>query len=99
MGQEKGMPEFTERVFAIVVRPDEEDGGFNATVPTLPGVVGQGETEEAAARDARDALFFTVEDMEKNGEPLPESDESARTYPPVPNNDYHEHRYRAEMAL
>lgn len=70
-----------EILFQLVVEPDPEDGGYVATTPTLPGVVGQGETEEEAARDLATALQFTLDDMKENGEPLPESDEEARGLP------------------
>ncbi|CAN5280823.1 hypothetical protein BH24ACT19_BH24ACT19_18080 [soil metagenome] len=42
--------------FAVIIKPDPKDGGFVATVPGLPGVVGHGETEEEALEDARAAL-------------------------------------------
>ena len=47
--------------FAVIVRPDPEDGGFIATVPGRPDVVGRGRTEEAALEDARIALESTSE--------------------------------------
>ena len=47
--------------FAVIVRPNPEDGGFVATVPDRPGVVGRGRTEEAALEDARIALESTSE--------------------------------------
>lgn len=88
-----------ERIFfKVIVHPDE-DGGFYATVPTLPGVVGQGDTEEEAVRDLRDALYFTIENMKENGEPLPESDESAKGLPVVPESDGEEHLYQIAAAL
>jgi predicted RNase H-like HicB family nuclease len=49
------------RQFAVIVKPDLKDGGFIATVPGHPEVVGQGETEEAALEDARMALESTPE--------------------------------------
>jgi antitoxin HicB len=66
------------RRFAVVVHPDREDGGFVATVPSLPGVVGQGETEEEAFKDVAEALAFTLEDMVDRGEELPPGGEVAR---------------------
>ncbi len=45
--------------FAAIVRPDPEDGGFIAIVPSRPDVVGRGKTEEAALEDARMALEST----------------------------------------
>lgn len=47
--------------FAVIVRPNPEDGGFIATVPGHPHIMGQGETEEAALADARIALESTPE--------------------------------------
>lgn len=57
---------------------DPEDGGFVATLPSLPGVVGQGETEDEALEDIREALEFTLESMREAGEELPEGDEIVR---------------------
>jgi hypothetical protein len=39
--------------FAVIVKPNPQDGGFIATVAGHPHIVGQGETEEAALEDAR----------------------------------------------
>ena len=62
----------------MVIHPDREDGGFVATVPSLPGVAGQGETEEEALEDVRAALEFTLESMAERGEEMPPGDEAAR---------------------
>lgn len=66
------------RRFAVAIHPDPEDGGFVASVPSLPGVYGQGETEEEALEDVRTALEFTLESMEELGEELPPGDEIVR---------------------
>ena len=47
--------------FAVIVKPNPEDGGFIATVPGHPHIVGYGETEEAALEDARITLESTAE--------------------------------------
>ena len=47
--------------FAVIVKPNPQDGGFIATVPGHPHIVGHGETEEAALEDARMALESTPE--------------------------------------
>lgn len=60
------------RRFVAVVFADAEDGGYIATVPAVPGVVGQGETEEEAYRDVEEALAFHLESMEELGEELPD---------------------------
>jgi predicted RNase H-like HicB family nuclease len=50
-----------EEQFAVIVKPNPQDGGFIATVPGHPHIVGKGETEEAALEDARIALESTPE--------------------------------------
>lgn len=57
----------------VYIEPDE-DGVFIATAPAFPGVVEQGDTEEAALERVKDALAFTMNAMEENGEEVPESD-------------------------
>jgi antitoxin HicB len=72
-------PEEAEmKKLVVVINPDPEDGGYVATVPSLPGVVGQGETEEGAFEDVKAALEFTLESMVERGEELPPGDEVAR---------------------
>ena len=66
------------RKFVVVINPDPEDGGYVATVPSIPGVVGQGETEEEALEDVKVAVEFTLESMIERGEELPPGDEVAR---------------------
>ena len=83
-------------LFTVVVEPDE-DSGFVATVRTLPGVVGQGETEIEAVEDLQAALRFTLESMAERGEELPASDESARELPSV--DEVRRRTFRAELAI
>jgi predicted RNase H-like HicB family nuclease len=74
---DRGGPKVTRRYIVVVVDAPE-DGGYVASVPSVPGVYGQGETEEEAFQDAVDALTFTLDDMTENGEELPPSDGVAR---------------------
>lgn len=60
------------RRFIAAVFADLEDGGYVATVPGVPGVVGQGETEEEAYEDVTKALEFHLESMAEFGEEIPE---------------------------
>jgi predicted RNase H-like HicB family nuclease len=66
-----------ERRYAVIVEVDVS-GGFVASAPAFPGVVDQGETEEEAVMNLRDALMFTIECMTEEGEELPESDARRR---------------------
>jgi predicted RNase H-like HicB family nuclease len=47
--------------FAVLLEPDEL-GGFTVLVPSLPGVVTQGESVEEALENARDAIALTLAD-------------------------------------
>jgi len=41
--------------YKVVLEPQEE-GGFTAVVPNLPGCVSEGDTEEEAVANIRDAI-------------------------------------------
>jgi predicted RNase H-like HicB family nuclease len=67
------------RHYTVIIEPDEEDGGFVARVPALPGVVDQGETEDEAMENIKEALEFTVTTMIEMDEEVPPSDAQRRT--------------------
>ncbi|MCX7050121.1 MAG: type II toxin-antitoxin system HicB family antitoxin [Candidatus Sumerlaeota bacterium] len=48
-----------------VVLQEAEEGGFNASVPALDGCFTQGETEEEALANAREAILCYLEGLEK----------------------------------
>lgn len=50
--------------FNVVLEPAEE-GGFNVTVPALDGCFTQGETEEEALNNAKEAIICYLEGLEK----------------------------------
>ena len=50
----------------------EEDESYIATIPEFPGLSAHGETPEEAAEEAKVAAELFVEDMEENGERVPE---------------------------
>ena len=50
--------------FNIILEPDE-DGGFTVTVPALDGCFTQGETEEEAIENAKEAILCYLEGLEK----------------------------------
>ena len=55
----------------------EESGGYSVTFPDVPGCITQGDTEEDALKNAKEALELTLEcDMDNNWEvPMPETGE------------------------
>ena len=66
-----------KRTFAVVLEPDE-DGGFTAIVPALPGVVTEGDSVDEALANARDAIQLCIEDLAAQGLDIPQSDVGAR---------------------
>ncbi len=57
--------------YTIFLEPAEE-GGFAVSVPALPGCFTQGETEEEAIANAREAIQCHIEGMIKAGEAVPD---------------------------
>jgi len=53
--------------FIVVLKPAEE-GGFNVSVPALDGCFTQGESEEEALRNAKEAILCYLEGLEKVNE-------------------------------
>jgi antitoxin HicB len=54
-----------------VVLEQEDDGGYVATVPALPGCVSQGDTREEALTHIREAIELYIEDCRDAGDPVP----------------------------
>jgi predicted RNase H-like HicB family nuclease len=61
-----------------VVLEREDDGGFVASVPALPGCVSQGDTRDEAMQNVREAIEVYIEDCRESGEPIPS--ESGREF-------------------
>ncbi len=62
------------RAYTVILTPDQEDGGYTVTVPALPGCFTQGDTEEEALANAREAIKCHIEGLQIDGEPIPEAD-------------------------
>jgi predicted RNase H-like HicB family nuclease len=54
-----------------VVLEQEQDGGYVASVPALPGCVSQGDTREAALANIREAIELYLDDCRDAGDPIP----------------------------
>jgi len=54
-----------------VVLEQEDDGGFSASVPALPGCHSQGDTRGEAMANIREAIELYVETLRDAGEPVP----------------------------
>ena len=54
-----------------VVLTKDEDGGFDAAVPALPGCRSWGRTRKDALRHAQEAIEAYIESLQKDGDPIP----------------------------
>jgi predicted RNase H-like HicB family nuclease len=55
----------------VILIPDES-GGYVVEVPSLPGCYSQGETEEEALANIREAIQLHIESLLAAGEDVPE---------------------------
>lgn len=62
--------------YTIILEPAEE-GGYNVSVPSLPGCVTQGETYEEAVAMAKDAIGLWLEELADQGLPIPNDEAGA----------------------
>jgi antitoxin HicB len=60
----------SEYSYSVVLEP-QEGGGFTVTVPALPEVVTEGETEAEALAMAEDAIRLVLDYRRERGLPLP----------------------------
>ncbi|MBK3663283.1 type II toxin-antitoxin system HicB family antitoxin [Bradyrhizobium diazoefficiens] len=51
--------------------PEEDGGGFVATVPDLPGCMSDGATESEAVQNVQDAISCWIEAAEEEHRPIP----------------------------
>ena len=63
-----------KRDYAVVIEPlpEEDGGGFLATVPDLPGCMSDGDTREEAARYVEDAIASWLDEAKALGREVPE---------------------------
>ena len=62
----------TEYVYAIVIHPDRLRGGYEVTVPDLPGCVARARTIREAVHNGKAAICECVEALLAEGKTLPE---------------------------
>ncbi len=55
-----------------VVFEEQEVGGYTVTVPSLPGCISEGDTFEDAKENISDAIKLYLEDLNADGEEIPE---------------------------
>jgi predicted RNase H-like HicB family nuclease len=57
-----------------VILEKEEDGGYHAFCPSLPGCHTQGDTYDEAMDNIRDAIKLYIESLKTHKEPIPAED-------------------------
>jgi antitoxin HicB len=60
------------RRYTILLVPDPAEGGYTVEVPSLPGCVTEGDTQDEAIANAREAIQVYIESLIAHGEPVPE---------------------------
>lgn len=58
--------------YAVKLFYSEEDGGFIATIPELPGCSAFGETEEEALKEVKTAEELWIKTARKDGRAIPQ---------------------------
>ncbi len=61
------------RKFHVVLQPERE-GGFSVFVPALSGCASQGETEEEALQNMKEAIELYLDGLEADRQPIPADD-------------------------
>jgi predicted RNase H-like HicB family nuclease len=64
-----------ELSFRVVFRPEPE-GGYTATVPSLPGCISYGEDIKEAREMIKDAIKGYLESLQKHGEEPPDDSDT-----------------------
>jgi predicted RNase H-like HicB family nuclease len=60
--------------FEIVIEKEEEDEGYFAYSPTLPGCFSNGRTIEETKLNIRDAVRQHIEALLEHGDPIPQNE-------------------------
>ncbi len=56
----------------VVLIPDVEEGGYTVIVPSLPGCISEGDTEEEALVNIREAIELYIETLIEDGLEVPD---------------------------
>jgi predicted RNase H-like HicB family nuclease len=57
-----------------VIFEREEDGGYHASVPVLPGCHSQGDDLDDAVANIKEAISVYLESLKAHGQPMPAED-------------------------
>lgn len=60
------------REYTVVLEPNDDEAGYTASVPALPGCISTGDSVEEALENVRDAIELWISMARRKGEPVPE---------------------------
>ncbi len=63
--------------YSLSIEFHEDEGGYLASFPALPGCHSWGASYEEAVKNAEEALLGYLEALQKNGEAIPQEDRPA----------------------
>jgi len=58
--------------YTVILEPNQDEPGYTASVPALPGCISVGDTLEEALENARDAIELWIRMARNKGEPVPQ---------------------------
>ena len=58
--------------FTVILTSDNEDGGYVAECPTIPGCISEGDSVEEALANIKEAIEGCLESLAANQQELPE---------------------------
>jgi len=58
--------------YTVILEPNQDEPGYTASVPALPGCISVGDTLEEALDSARDAIELWIRMARNRGEPVPQ---------------------------
>ena len=67
---------FSHKIFSYtaIFEPDEKEGGFTVTIPSLPGCISEGDTFEEALRNIKEAASLYIEVMQEKKREIPQEE-------------------------
>lgn len=60
--------------FEIVIEKEQEDEGYLAYTPTLPGCFSNGKTIEEVKHNIREAIELHIDSLVAHGQPIPQKE-------------------------
>jgi predicted RNase H-like HicB family nuclease len=66
------MVDMSQVEYTVILEPNQDEPGYTATVPALPGCISAGDTLEEALENARDAIELWIRMARNKGEPVPQ---------------------------